>query len=224
MKKILFIAFSLLLTVSLTSCDDDANADNETPTEETEGNQGGNEAGEIEVTNDEILIVYYSRTGENYPNNTVLTVGRTAVMAGYIQDFTGGAVFEIVPTVPYPDDYDEMRQISQQETASNARPAIRYELENLDQYKTIFIGSPIWYNAPPMIMRTFYETYDLSDKTIVIFGTHEGSGIGSCTTWARQYFPNATYLDSYGVRGQNINGARSDVESWLRRIGIPEQE
>jgi flavodoxin len=223
MKKILFIAFSLLLSVSLISCSDDS--DNETLTEETEdNNQEENEDGETEVSNEEILIVYYSRTGENYPNNTVLTVGRTAVMAGYIQDYTGGAVFEIIPTISYPDDYDEMREVSQQETAGNARPAISNTLENLDQYKTIFIGSPIWYGAPPMIMRTFYETYDLSDKTIVIFGTHEGSGIGSCTTWAREYFPNATYLDSYGVRGQNINGARNDVESWLRRISIPEKE
>ena len=147
-------------------------------------------------------------------------------MAGFIQDYTGGATFEIVPAVPYPDGYDKMKEVSQQETASNARPAIKNPLENLDKYSIVFVGSPIWYGAPPMIMRTFFETYrgKLAGKTIVPFGTHEGSGVSSCTDLVREYFPNATLLETLGIKGQQVNNSRESVEEWLRRIGIPKKE
>ena len=222
MKKILFIAFSLLLSISLTSCsDDNTDIDNDTPEEEV-GGSNIEDGEQEEVTDGDILIVYYSRTGYNYPN-TWLDIGHTGRMGGYIKDYTGGTIYEIIPTVPYPDDYEETKVISQRETANNERPEIKNPLENLDRYKIIFVGSPIWYGAPPMIMRTFYETYDLSDKTIVPFGTHAGSGISSCTALARQYFPNATFLESFGVSGQDVNGARNSVEAWLQRIGIQKQ-
>ncbi len=223
MRKVISITFSLLflLGVSLTSC-----ISND-PIEEETGNGGSNESNEIiteDIRAEDILIVYFSRSGGNYPNKTYLTVGRTAGMGGYIRDYTGGTVYEIVPTVPYPDEYEDMLVVSRRETANNECPAIANPLENLDNYKVVFIGSPVWYNAPPMIMRTFYETYDLSDKIIIPFGTHEGSGISSCTALSREYFPNTELLGSFGVRGQNINDSRTEVEQWIERIGIPQQQ
>lgn len=37
---------------------------------------------------DDVLVVYFSRAGENYGVGTV-SVGTTAIMAGYIQEVTG---------------------------------------------------------------------------------------------------------------------------------------
>lgn len=169
------------------------------------------------------LIVYFSHAGENYSVGVVST-GNTAVMGGYIQEFTKSDSFVIEPEIPYPSDYDEMRNVSQQETADNARPKIKNTLNNLKDYSVVFVGSPIWYGAPPMIMRTFYETYDLSGKTIIPFGTHEGSGIGSCTTLLRSYFPNASILEGLGIRGAEVRNnptqSRQSIQAWLQRIQI----
>lgn len=222
MKNILLI-ISLLLAFTVVSCSDDRKS---IPEEETGNNNGqGGEENENtgELTNKDILIVYFSRAGYNYPND-YLTIGHTAVMGSYIKDYTGGTIYEIVPVVAYPEDYEEMKIVSQRETANNERPAIKDPLENLDSYKIVFVGSPIWYGAPPMIMRTFYETYDLSDKIIVLFGTHAGSGISSCTTLARQYFPNAEMLESFGINGQSVNSSRKEVETWLERIEVPKNQ
>ena len=231
MKKVLILALGLCMAFAFPSCSGDGVIITEPPVEGNEGNEEGedNEEGseQPEVTNGSILIVYFSRAGENYGVGTV-SVGNTAIMAGYIQEYTGGATFEIVPTVPYPSDYDEMREVSQQETASNARPAFNGQVENWDQYSVVFVGAPIWYGAPPMIMRTFYETYreELAGKTLVPFGTHAGSGVGSCTSLVREYFPNATLLETFGVSGASVRNesARTQVESWLTRIGIPRHE
>lgn len=168
-----------------------------------------------------ILIVYFSRTGYNYPNQW-LEIGHTARVAGYIADLTGGERFEIVPVVPYPDDYQETVAIAREEYDNNARPAIKNKIENMDVYETIFIGGPIWNGAMPMIIRTFYESYNLSGKTLVPFTTHAGSGLGDSEQLARSYYPDNTILGGLAVQGTNSVNARGDVEAWLKRIGIIE--
>ena len=176
-----------------------------------------------EPSNGEILIVYFSRAGENYNVGTV-SVGNTALMAGYIQEFTGGRMFEIIPEVPYPNDYDEVRNLSQYEQNNDLRPAIKNALEDIDKYSIVFVGSPIWYGAPPMIVHTFYESYpELANKTLVPFGTHEGSGTSSCTSLMQRYFPSATLLENLGLRGATARDgsqARPQVKAWIERINL----
>lgn len=217
-----FMICCLLGLLSFGACSgDDPQLEDTPPSEE---NNEGNDNGTVspDVTNEDILIVYFSRAGENWEVGYV-DRGNTAVMADYIQEYTGAATFEIVPEVPYPTDYATMLQVSQQERDTDARPAIKSPLENLEQYSIVFIGSPIWYGGPPMIMQTFYETYPaLAEKTIVPFGTHGGSGIGSCASLIREYFPDATLLESLGIPGNRIrdNQSRGQVQTWLQRIGV----
>ncbi len=212
MKYILIFAFSFLLSFGLISCD------NDDPTVETP------ETGTPDVPNDnpdggKILIVYFSRTGYNYPNQW-LGIGHTARVAGYIADLTGGERFEIIPVVPYPDSYQETVAIAREEYDNNSRPAIQNKIENIDEYDTIFIGGPVWHSAMPMIIRTFYESYDLTGKTLVPFATHAGSGLGDCERLARSYYPANTILSGLAVRGTNSVNARGDVEAWLKKISI----
>lgn len=222
MKHILIFAFSFLLSFGLTSCDKDD------PTVETSGtetpdtpddNPDGGEDGQP----GKILIVYFSRTGYNYPNQW-LEIGHTARVAGYIADLTDGDRFEIIPVVPYPDNYQETVAIAREEYDNNARPAIQNKIENIDEYDTVFIGGPVWHGAMPMIIRTFYESYNLTGKTLVPFATHAGSGLGDCERLARSYYPDNTILSGLAVQGTNSANARGDVESWLKRIGISKNE
>lgn len=210
------------LSFSMFSCSTEENEMGTTPPETPPSSETGSD-GSTDLSGEKSLIVYFSRAGENYSVGVVST-GNTAVMGGYIHELTKSDVFVIEPETPYPSNYDEMRNVSQQETADNARPKIKNALDKLQDYPVVFVGSPIWYGAPPMIMRTFYETYDLSGKTIIPFGTHEGSGIGSCTTLLRSYFPNATILEGFGIRGAEVRNnptqSRQSIQAWLQRIQI----
>lgn len=222
MKKILMWGFALLLSFGVASCEEDEPASDTTdsPEIETPTSPGGT-SDNPDGSSDKILIVYFSRTGYNYPNQW-LDIGHTARVAGYIAELTGGDSFEIVPVIPYPDDYQETVAIAREEYDSNARPAIRDRIENMDEYSTIFIGGPVWHGAMPMIIRTFYESYDLTGKTLVPFTTHAGSGLGDSERLARSYYPENTVLSGLAVQGTNSANARDDVEAWLRRIGIIE--
>ena len=60
----------------------------------------------------------------------------------------------------------------------SSRPEIEGQVENMDQYDTIYVGFPIWWYVAPTIINTFLESYDLSGKTVVPFATSGGSGMG----------------------------------------------
>lgn len=228
MKRIHFIFIGLVALLWTAACSHDSTIEESINQKEQNSSNNGsneNESGSENTPADsigKILIVYFSRAGENW-NVGYVDRGNTAIMGDYIKELTGGNVFEIEPENPYPTDYQEMLEVSNNETENNARPAIKNKLENLDQYSFVFIGSPIWHGNPPMIMRTFYETYSgLNDKTLIAFGTHGGSGISSCTRLIKEYFPDAIQLESYGISGEVIRDEQSkeNVRAWLQRIGI----
>ena len=179
------------------------------------------------VTDGKVLIVYFSRPGYNYnasmPNNVEWTaIGHTARVAGYIQEYTGGDTFEILPVVPYPDDYEETKTISTNERDNDLRPEFIGGVENIDDYEIVFIGGPVWYGGMPMIMHTFYDRYkdSLNGKTIVPYDTHAGSGIADYVNMTRRYCPDSEVLEALAVTGTNSRNASNDVKNWLLRIGI----
>lgn len=177
------------------------------------------------ISGKSILIVYFSKAGENYAVGHV-DVGNTAVMASYIKDYTGGDIFEIIPEDPYPDNYDATEKRAEREKAENARPGIKNKLPNLDKYDIIFIGSPVWVYDAPMIMYTFCETYknELAHKTIVPFATHEGSGISDIERLLKKYMPDAGYLRSFDVRGREIRSSQEKVNEWLKSLKMPKNK
>lgn len=229
MKKILAIVMSLFLALGVSACSEKETTAPPPPEEENGGSNNGDNNDDTPSedntpTSGDILIVYFSRAGENYNVGTV-SVGNTAMLAGYIQEVAGGVLFEITPEVPYPTGYEETKLISQRERDEDLRPAIKNRLDSLEKYSIVFIGSPIWYGGPPMIMQTFYEAYpQLANKTLVPFGTHEGSGIGSCITLLRRYFPQTDIKESFGLRGAEVRNlpaeSRNAVRGWINRLGI----
>lgn len=56
-------------------------------------------------TDSDTLIIYFSRTGENYNVGNV-EVGNTAMLASYIKEYLKCDSFEIVPVDKYPENYD----------------------------------------------------------------------------------------------------------------------
>ena len=168
--------------------------------------------------NSNILVVYFSHTGENY-NVGVIEKGNTHIIADMIAEETGADLFEIQPANPYPATYDECTDVAKQEQNENARPEIVGGVENMAQYDTVFIGYPIWWGDLPMAVYTFLESYDFSGKTVIPFCTHEGSGLAGTARSIERACSGATVLDGLAVRGsvaQNQQDeAKSAVVNWL---------
>ena len=156
------------------------------------------------------LIVYFSRTGEQYSVGNI-TEGNTAIIAKMIANKTNGDLFEIkVAQDNYPKGYTELTEYAQQEKRNNARPEITGIVENFADYDTIFIGYPNWWGDMPMPIYTFMDGYDLSDKKVYHFCTHEGSG--------------GVKRDGFAIYGHTAQNNRTEadkkVSEWLKGIGF----
>ncbi len=226
MKRLkLFAAFSALLIMifTLAGCGNstESNAGNAASAQtETQDNI---QESETEKQAGDILVVYFSRTGEQYTVG-VIDKGNTAIVAGMIADETGADLFEVLPAEDYyPYTYDELTDVAKQEQSENARPEYRGNVPDLSGYDTIFIGAPVWWGDWPMIMYTFFEKEDLSGKTLIPFSTHEGSGLSGFDNKLAAACPDSEVLNGLAVRGNDAqndqDGVRSSVQNWLSELG-----
>ena len=169
------------------------------------------------------LVVYFSHAGENYSVG-MIEEGNTAKMGKLIAEQMNADIFELVPIVEYPMDYDSSLDVATEEQRTDARPEYVDEIENWEQYDTVFIGYPIWWGEIPNIVYTFMEAYDFTGKTVIPFNTHEGSGQARSQRDIEELLTSATVLKGLAVRGSkaqnDAEGTSTDVANWLKSIGL----
>ena len=59
-----------------------------------------------------------------------------------MQEETGGDLFSIQVTDPYPSDWDACLERANEERGEDARSELTSSVENLDAYDTVFLGYP----------------------------------------------------------------------------------
>lgn len=226
LKKLLSAA-ALLSSVLLTSC-----AKQSTPQEpaETAMPKDSEPSPAVEATVNEplqeekntdrkILVVYFSRTGEQY-GVSVIDKGNTEIVAEMIAEETGADLYEVVPEEDtYPLTYKELTDVAKQEQNDNARPAYAKTVPDLSGYDTVFIGAPVWWGDWPMILYTFFENENLSEKTLIPFSTHAGSGLSGFDGKLAKACPDSTVLEGLAVSGadaqKNPEGVKEKVTQWI---------
>ena len=190
---------------------------------------GGNEQVEPAKTtgnsgNIKALVVYFSRTGEQYRVG-VIDKGNTAIVAEAIAQATGADMFEVLPEDDYyPMTYNELLDVARKEQSENARPAIKEQLPDLSQYDVIFLGAPVWWGDWPMIMYAFFESVKCEGLDLVPFCTHEGSGLSGFDRSLKKVFPACNVLKGLAIRGEEAQtkpeSVKAKVDSWLSDLGF----
>ena len=201
-----------------------AAADDKTAPEQTDGSANETPADNLDGNDSEssrILVVYFSRTGEQYTVG-VINHGNTAIVAEMIADETGADLFEILPEDDhYPMTYNELTDVAKKEQNDKARPAYAGAVPDLSQYDTVFIGAPVWWGDWPMIMYTFFEenAEALAGKNLIPFSTHEGSGLSGFDKKLSSAIPGSTVLKGVAIRGNDCqnkqDSVRESVKNWI---------
>lgn len=229
MKKLVSVLLVLTLLLAFAACgstNDESSssapqqtsASNSAPAEESsrtndssasgEGAGGSNSSFTPAETGANALVVYFSWSGN------------TENVAKAIQSQTDSDIFEIVPATPYSDDYNTVLDVAREEQRSNARPAISGSIENIEQYDVIYVGFPNWWGDMPMILYTFFDTYDLSGKTVVPFVTSGGSGFSDTISTIRRLESGASVLEGLSLISSLASDPGSDVADWLTGLGL----
>ena len=145
------------------------------------------------------LVAYFSASGT------------TRRAAERLAAATGSDLYEIKPAVPYTradlnwQDKSSLSSLEMNDPSS--RPDLADHVAYLAGYDRIFLGFPIWWYTAPHIIRTFLESYDFAGKTIVLFATSGGSGLGKTAKELVSSCPGARI-----VEGKMLNGRHSETE------------
>lgn len=182
----------------------------ETETAEPESDTAGGSDTEHGKDGSSALVVYFSWSGN------------TENVANAIADQTGADVFEIVPEETYIDDYNALLDIATEEKENGARPAIAGSIDDISQYDVIYVGYPNWWSDMPMILYTFFDSYDLSGKTIAPFCTSGGSGLSGTVGSIREMEPEADVLDGLHIGSSAASDPDQAVSDWLESLGLME--
>lgn len=155
------------------------------------------------------LVAYFSASGV------------TAKAAKTLAKAVSADLYEIRPAAAYTSAdlnwNDKNSRSSVEMNDKRSRPALADRNAHVEDYDVIFLGFPIWWYVAPTIINTFLEQYDFSCKTIVLFATSGGSGLGRTAAGLQSSAPGAKILD-----GRLLNGRLSEAElkTWAENLPL----
>ena len=156
-------------------------------------------------------MVYYSASGN------------TKRVAEDIAETAGGDLFEITPTEPYTSDdlnwTNSDSRVSREHDDESLRdvPLTTTEVENWDDYDTVFIGYPIWWGIAAWPLDNFVKENDFTGKTVIPFCTAATSGIGDSGNLLEEMTGTGDWKEGERFHG---GASESDISSWIDSLGL----
>ena len=150
------------------------------------------------------LIIYYS------------LFQNTANLALEIAIQTDGTIRELIPDKNYSFDYNTAAKEVRNQISRGFCPKLISGNEPIDDFQTIFIGSPNWFKtlAPPVM--SFLKRHNFAGKTVIPFCTHGGGGFGQIENDIAKECPKSILLPGIAANGTVTS---EEVTNWLRTIG-----
>lgn len=155
------------------------------------------------------LVAYFSASGT------------TAKAAKVLAKAADADLYEIKPAIPYTradlNWMDKGSRSSVEMSDKHSRPALADTDAPIAGHDVIFLGFPIWWYVAPTIVNTFLESYDFTGKTIVLFATSGGSGLGKSAVSLRASVPGARIVD-----GRLLNGRLNadELKTWVSGLKL----
>ena len=174
-----------------------------------------------------ILIAYFSWAENAEQDNldamtspSVSAPGNVAQLASWIQEETGGDLFSIKVSDPYPAEWDGCLNRANKEKADGVHPALSATLDTIADYDVVFLGYPNWWYSCPMAIYSFLDTHDLSDKQVYLFCSHGTGGLASSVRDITASLPSSTDLSDnvFHVYQDDTSSAKNDVLNWLNEL------
>lgn len=153
------------------------------------------------------LVAYFSASGV------------TAKAAANLAKAIAADLYEIKPAVPYTladlNWNDKKSRSSVEMNDKSSRPELADYAAPVAEYDTIFLGFPIWWYTAPTIIQTFLERYDFTGRTIILFATSGGSGLGRTASELAHSCPGAVIKNGKLLSGRESEAA---LRQWLETV------
>ena len=249
MKRILALILALTLSLSLAACGNTPSTEEDAPssssqvstspeqtepssTPESDVTENTEPESTIPAESSEpdtnILVAYFSWADnailaddvDAVASPSVIAPGNVQQLAGWVQQQTGGDLFSIRVTDPYPSDWDDCLARANQERGDNARPELVENVENLEKYDVVFLGYPNWWYGVPMALLSFLANNDLSGKQVYLFCSHGTGGLANSVDIITEALPDGEISDNiFDCYEEEAPSSQEEIESWLTELG-----
>lgn len=226
MKKILTILLALTMSFALVAC---GTGEESAEIEESSQNEEMSVDSSKQGDGTNVLIAYFT-WAENavldedidvVTSPSVVVPGNVQELATWVQEETGGDIFSIRVTDPYPSDWDACLERANEERGNNARPELQENVENIDQYDIVFLGYPNWWYGVPMALLSFLEQNDLSGKDVYLFCSHGTGGLANSVEQIAEASPEAILSDNiFDCYEEEAASSEDEIRSWVNDLGF----
>lgn len=193
-----------------------------------ESEAGGNKIS-AEDAPGKVLVAYFSWADNAVQDDidvmtsaSVKAPGNVAQFASWIAEETGGELFSIQVTEPYPSDWEGCLNRANEEKSENMRPEMERTVEDIENYNVIFLGYPNWWYSCPMAVFSFIEAHDLGGKRIFLFCSHGTGGLAGSVRDITAALPDTAIISDnvFHVYQDDTVSAKEDLLSWLKQLDI----
>lgn len=113
---------------------------------------------------------------------------------------------------------DKNSRVYKESQDDTARPEIKSEIQDFENYVNVFIGYPIWYEKTPKIIFSFLDKYDLKGKNVYLFCTSKTTNITKSKDELTQYLDGkATIVDA---KRFSDKATEEEISKWIDSLGI----
>ena len=221
-KKFFSCLLAGAMALSLAACGgNDSSADDQTagqtqeettpPADTSTDTAAPETSGDETTAGGNVLVVYFSATGH------------TESVANDIAEATVGDLFEITPAEPYTDEdlnwSDENSRVSREYADESLRDVelTTTEVENWDDYDTVFIGYPIWWGIAAWPVSSFVAANDFTGKTVIPFCTSSSSGLGESGDLLTDLAGTGDWQEGERFRS---SASSEDVSEWVDSLNL----
>ena len=219
MKKLIALFLSLMLVFSLAACGNSQQTENTVPaTSEANVEPAASEEPaddpsetETEGSGGKTLVVYYSATGS------------TENVAKVIADATGADLFELEPVDAYSSEdldwTDDGSRVNfeHENESERAVELVAATVDNWNDYDTVFIGYPIWWDIAAWPVNEFIENNDFTGKTVIPFCTSASSGLGESGVLLEEMAGTGDWQEGQRFRS---SASEADVKAWVEELNL----
>jgi len=106
--------------------------------------------------------------------------------------------------------------------SASSYPAIKTTIDNLDDYSTIIVATPLWWSNMAAPMQTFLFSYgsQMAGKHIGLIVSSHSSGISGVVSDAKRLIAEGDFYDSnLWIKSAQTTNCHSLLANWLDAIG-----
>jgi len=163
------------------------------------------------------LVVYYSFT------NNVRTI---------VEDLQTQIACDVLEVEPAEEGIDYaannyaigsalIAAIRENPDSASSYPAIKTTIDNLDEYSTVIVATPLWWSNMAAPMQTFLFNYgaQMAGKNIGLIVSSASSGISGVVSDAKRLIPNGIFFsENLWIRSSQTSNCHDLIADWLDAI------